>query len=55
VLLTLLFYLIVTPLGLVRRLAGADPLQLSAWNRNLSSTFRERTHTYIPDDLEPPY
>jgi len=54
-LLTLLYYLIVTPVGLVRRMLRADPLQLRAWHGNAPTAFRERMHTYSAKDLEPPY
>lgn len=52
VLLTLIFYLIVTPVGLLFRLFGNDPLLLKD-NKKSVYTFRE--HTYVKEDLENPW
>jgi len=53
--LTLLFVLVVTPVGVMRRLAGADPLQLRQWKRNADSVLRVREGRFRPADLEHPY
>ena len=42
ILLTLAFFLIVTPIGLMRRRTGADPLQLKKWKQGTDSVFVER-------------
>lgn len=55
VVLTLLFFLVVTPVGLLRRLAGADPMQLRQWRRGHASVMRCRDHLYRPEDLDNPY
>jgi len=56
ILLSILFFALVTPLGLIRRLMGADPLQLKKWGGGKSeSAFVDRTHAYSPKDLEKPY
>jgi hypothetical protein len=55
VLLTLVFFLMVTPVGLARRLLGRDPLQLSAWRRGTGSLFVSRNHRFLPDDLDKPF
>jgi polyferredoxin len=55
VLLSLVFALVVTPIGLVRRLAGKDSLQLRRFKVGTESVMRRRDHTFAPADLERPY
>ena len=55
VLLTLVFYVVVTPIGLVRRLLGHDSLRLRAFKSGGASVMHPRAHTYGPGDLEKPY
>jgi multisubunit Na+/H+ antiporter MnhG subunit len=55
VVLTLLFFLVVTPVGLLRRLTGADPMQLQKWRQGNASVMRCRDHLYRPEDLDKPY
>jgi hypothetical protein len=55
IILTLLFYGLVTPIGLVRRLAGADSLQLRRWKADDSSSFTPRDHVYQAEDMDRPY
>jgi len=55
VLLAVVFYLIVTPIGLVRRLFGHDSLRLRAFKAGDASVMHPRAHVYVPDDLEKPY
>jgi len=55
VLLTVIFFLIATPIGLLRRLAGKDSMKRKAWRQGSSSVFTERNHTYAAEDLERPY
>ena len=55
VLLTAIFFLIATPIGLLRRLAGKDSMKRKAWRQGSSSVFTERSHTYSAEDLERPY
>ena len=42
IILTLLFFLLVTPIGLIRRWCGADSLQLKKWKQGRGSVFVER-------------
>lgn len=49
ILLTIIFYLVLTPLGLLSRLFTKDNLQLKG---NRSSYFIERNHRFKPEDLE---
>lgn len=55
VVLAILFFGVVTPIGLMRRLWGADPLQLKKWKRGSESVFVERSASILPEDLERPY
>ena len=48
-LLTLVFLLIITPIGTVGRWLGHDPLQLK---KTTESTFRGRNHTFSAADLK---
>jgi hypothetical protein len=55
VVLATLFFVVVTPIGLIRRLLGADPLQIKKWKSNSESVFIQRSALIIPEDLEKPY
>lgn len=55
VVLATLFFGVVTPIGLIRRLLGADPLQLKKWKHGSESVFVRRSALIIPEDLEKPY
>ncbi len=55
VVLTLEFFLLILPIGLIRRLLGKDPMALKKWKRGDASVFVERDHTYEPGDLKNPY
>lgn len=53
VLLSLVFYLILTPIAFAFRLAGNDPLQLK--KRAEKSVFTDRNHTFTKKDLQNPW
>lgn len=55
VILSLIFFIIVTPVALIRKLLGDDPLKLRAWKKNADSAFRERDMTFTARDVEKPY
>ncbi len=55
ILLGVLFYLMVTPVGLLRRMLGKDPLQLKKWKKGRDSVLRERNHTLIAKDIINPF
>jgi polyferredoxin len=55
ILLTGAFFLIVTPIGLIRRLMGADSLQLKKWKQGTDSVFVERQGAIRDQDLANPY
>jgi hypothetical protein len=49
------FFVVVTPIGLMRRLMSADPLQLKKFKKDNSSVFQVRDHTFKADEIEKPY
>lgn len=55
VLLAIIYYLFVVPVGLARKLVGKDPMQTAKWKKGHPSVFVDRNHTYGPRDLEKPY
>lgn len=55
IILTILFFLIVLPIGMVRRLMGRDAMRFKSWKKGEDSVFRVRTHQYTGEDLEHPY
>jgi hypothetical protein len=55
ILLTLVFGLVVTPIGVLRRALGKDSLRLHAFRAGDESVMVVRNHTFTPGDLENPY
>ncbi len=55
IILTLEFFLLVIPIGLIRRAMGKDTLALKKWKKGEESVFVARDHLYQPDDLKNPY
>jgi len=55
IILGVLFYLLVFPVGLVRRVLGKDAMQIKAWEKGAGSVFRVRDHRFSASDLETPY
>jgi len=51
----IIFFVVVTPIGVWRRLSGADPLQLKPFKAGRGSVMEVRNHTYIGKDIEKPY
>jgi len=49
------FFLIVLPVGLIRRLLGKDAMKLNQWKKGTRSVFRERNHLFQADELERPF
>jgi hypothetical protein len=50
-----IFFGVVTPVAVVRRLMGADSLRLKAFKASRTTVMRERNHTFVGKDLEQPY
>lgn len=52
-LLVIVFFVVVTPLALLRRMLGHDPMSLRGWRKN-GSAFVVRDHMYSAEDMERP-
>jgi hypothetical protein len=55
VILGVVFFLLVTPMGVVRKLLGKDSMQLKQWKKGTASVFKMRDHTFTPGEIEKPY
>ena len=55
ILLTIIYIMFVTPVGLIRRLLGADPMRKNLWKKGTESVFQENSRIYSPTDLEKPF
>ncbi len=55
IILTALFFGVVAPVGIVRRIFGADPMRKKHWKDGGGSVFETRDHTYEAEDIEQPY
>ena len=55
VILAVLFYGLVLPVGLARRALGKDAMRINCWKRGSESVFRTRDHRFVAADLEHPY
>jgi hypothetical protein len=55
ILLTIIFFVLVTPIGVFRRMMGIDSLQLKKWKKDQTSVFKVRDHTCAPNDIDKPY
>jgi hypothetical protein len=55
VLLTLVFIVITTPIGVLRRLLGFDSMRQKGWKKESGSVLIERDHLFVAEDLEKPY
>ena len=55
VILTLIFGIIVIPIGLIRRLSGSDQMRFKAWKNGQGSLFVKRDHVISAKDIEKPY
>ena len=55
VILTVVFFLVVTPIAIIRRLCGADALQLKKWKQGRGSVFVVREGPVQGKDMANPY
>ena len=55
ILLSIVFFAVVTPIAVFRKLVGKDSLKLRAFKAGKDSVMVERNHTFIGRDLERPY
>jgi len=54
-LLTVVFFVVVTPVGCIRRLAGKDALRLKSFKDGRGSVLRTTERNFTPQDLEHPF
>ena len=55
IILTVLFFGVIAPIGIIRRLTGADPMRAKQWKDGDGSVFEIRDHKYQAQDIEQPY
>lgn len=55
VLLTVIFFGIQTPISLLRRGLGHDPMLRKQWKNGTDSVFVVRDHTFTAEEIERPY
>ncbi len=55
VLLTIIFFLLVTPVGIIRNILGLDSLDLKKWKDSKDSVFKTRNKTFKIEDIVKPY
>jgi len=55
IILSILFFGMVTPIGLLRRCLGKDSLQIKKWKKERTSVFRVRDHLFKADDIKHPF
>ena len=55
IILSVLFFGLVLPVGLVRRIMGKDAMRIKGWKKGKESVFRVRDHRFAAEDLEHPY
>jgi hypothetical protein len=55
ILLSVVFFIVVAPIAILRRLAGKDSLKLRAFKASKDSVMVERNHIFTSRDLERPY
>lgn len=55
VLLSLVFFLVLTPIGVIRNMLGGDSMKLRPFKAGKDSVFTKRDHAYVSKDLDHPY
>jgi hypothetical protein len=55
ILLSIIFFLVVTPIGLLRRMFGKDSLQLRNFKRDDKTVMQIRNIKFTKEDIEVPY
>ena len=53
--LSIIYFILVIPVGVFRRLLGKDSLQLSQFKKGNTSVMQTRNHTFVREDIENPY
>lgn len=55
IILSIVFYVVITPVGLFRQMIGKDTLMLKKFKKGKDSVFVERNHIYKSEDILKPY
>jgi hypothetical protein len=55
ILMFIVFFVVVTPIGIVRKLSGKDSLKLRTFKAGKDSVMLTRNHAFSASDLERPY
>jgi len=55
VLLSIVFFIIITPLKWIIKLCGVDSMRLKSWKNGQDSAFVVRDHLFSKQDIEKPY
>jgi hypothetical protein len=55
IILSIIFIVLVLPVGFFRRAIGKDSLQLKKWKKGNESVFKTREHEFTSDDIKHPY
>ena len=55
ILLSLVYFLIVLPMAILRKLAGKDPMLSSQWKQSKKSIMKVRNHLFQTEDIIHPY
>ena len=55
VMLSLIFYLVLSPMGVLRTLIGKDPMRVRQFKKGEDSVFRVRDHQFVAADIEQPF
>ena len=55
VILTVIYFVVVVPIGFIWKLICKDPLKLQKWKKSNDSVMKNREYTYKSDDINHPY
>ena len=55
IILSIVYFVMVVPTGLFRRIIGKDSLQLSKFKKTSTSVMQTRDHNFSSEDIEKPY
>jgi len=55
IILTIVYIILVIPVGIIRRIMGKDPLQLNKFKRGADTVMKVRNYKFSSKDIENPY
>ena len=55
ILLSLVFFFVITPLTLLIKMMGVDSMRIKAWHNGKNTAFIDRNHQFTKADIEKPY